>query len=115
MSRTVSRRQRDTELRLITAAIEGVLQADEHPAVELLALIAAGVRNPVVITDATLSDQPTIYGSPAFYALTGYTAAEVLGRNLRLLQGQHTSQAAVERIRDALARGEGLTLDILNY
>lgn len=31
---------------------------------------------------------PIVFASPQFYACTGYSAAEVLGRNCRFLQGE---------------------------
>jgi PAS domain S-box-containing protein len=115
VSRPVRRRKRETELESLTAALEGILQENERPAFERMALIAAGVRHPVVITDETLPDRPAIYVSPAFVDLTGYDQQDVIGRNLRFLQGSHTSPTAMQRIQRALGQGEGLTLDILNY
>ena len=38
---------------------------------------------------------PIVYASPGFYELTGYSKAEVLGRNCRFLQGPGTSRQAV--------------------
>lgn len=40
----------------------------------------------ILISDLTLPDQPIIYASSAFTALTGYLPQEVLGRNCRFLQ-----------------------------
>ena len=40
----------------------------------------------VVLVDAQHSERPVVYVNPGFEALTGYTAAELTGRNLRLLQ-----------------------------
>ncbi|KAL2264860.1 hypothetical protein VTJ83DRAFT_7370 [Remersonia thermophila] len=40
----------------------------------------------MIITDLTLPDQPIVYVSHGFTALTGYTACQVLGRNCRFLQ-----------------------------
>ena len=42
--------------------------------------------NVVVIADAADSDLPIIYANEAFENLTGYSQAEVLGKNCRLLQ-----------------------------
>jgi PAS domain S-box-containing protein len=46
--------------------------------------------------------------------LSGYPAAEVLGRNCRLLQGPETDLAAVGRIRRAIAAGEECREVLLN-
>src|SRR6202030_496177 len=60
----------------------------------------------VVLVDAQGSDHPVIYANPAFEALTGYSAAELIGRNLRLLQADDREQDGRHRLRDALSRGE---------
>ena len=67
------------------------------------------------LVDATEPDLPLAYVNPAFEELTGYPAAEVLGRNCRFLQGEHTDPRAVAEIRGALARGEGCRVTLLNH
>ncbi len=69
----------------------------------------------VVITDPALPDNPMIFVSAEFEAQTGYAPDEVLGQNCRLLQGEGTDPEAVEAIRAALAAGEEISVDILNY
>jgi PAS domain S-box-containing protein len=51
----------------------------------------------------------------AFLDLTGYTAEEVIGRNCRFLQGPDTCAAGVERIRQGLAEGRDVDVELLNY
>gem|GEM_PF-1303708 len=75
----------------------------------------AASRNGILITDARAADNPIIYCNPAFTMLTGYPAAEVLGRNCRLLQGPDTDPAAVAAMRDALLAGEPCQVTIRNY
>ena len=41
----------------------------------------------ICITDNLAPDNPIVYVNPAFERITGYSSAEVLGRNPRLLQG----------------------------
>jgi len=69
----------------------------------------------VVLVDALDPEQPLIYANPGFEALTGYTAAELLGRNLRLLQGEDRDQDGRQRLREALARGESCRVLLRNY
>jgi two-component system, cell cycle sensor histidine kinase and response regulator CckA len=69
----------------------------------------------ILITDLRLPDNPIIYCNPAFERITGYEAAEVLGRNCRFLQGHETDRAAVERIRAAIERGLPVNETLLNY
>lgn len=69
----------------------------------------------ILITDPTLPDNPIIYASPSFSQLTGYSAAETLGRNCRFLQGPDTDRAVVAQIRESLERGEPFHGVLLNY
>jgi two-component system cell cycle response regulator len=69
----------------------------------------------VVLIDAQGTDHPVVYANPAFEALTGYPAAELLGRNLRLLQADDREQDGRHRLRDALSRGETCRVLLRNY
>ena len=71
--------------------------------------------NGILITDAQADDNPVIYANPAFEELTGYGAAEALGRNCRFLQGPDTSPASLAVIREAVRRHEECHVTILNY
>src|SRR5258708_19051747 len=69
----------------------------------------------VVLIDARGSDHPVIYVNPAFESLTGYSAAELTGRNLRVLQADDREQDGRHRLRDALSRGETCRVLLRNY
>lgn len=69
----------------------------------------------VVITDASLQDNPIIYASPGFVSLTGYAVSDIVGRNCRFLQGPGSDQAVVAQIREAIAQRERCDRDLLNY
>src|ERR1700729_4581579 len=69
----------------------------------------------VVLIDAQGSDHPVLYVNPAFEALTGYSSAELLGRNLRLLQADDREQDGRHRLRDAMSRGETCRVLLRNY
>ena len=58
--------------------------------------------NGALICDAQADDQPIIYVNPAFERITGYSAAEALGRNCRFLQGDERDQPNIEAIRQGL-------------
>lgn len=68
-----------------------------------------------VITDPRHPDNPIVYVTPAFERRTGYSRAELLGRNCRLLQGVATDEAEVARIRQALWEMMPVTSVLLNY
>jgi diguanylate cyclase (GGDEF)-like protein/PAS domain S-box-containing protein len=69
----------------------------------------------VVLVDALNPVNPVIYANPAFEALTGYPSIELIGRNLRLLQGEDREQDARHRLREALHRGEACRVLLRNY
>ncbi|KAK4252468.1 hypothetical protein C7999DRAFT_27205 [Corynascus novoguineensis] len=52
----------------------------------------------LLISDLTRPDQPIVYVSQPFTALTGYTAREVLGRNCRFLQAPPPPPASSSRL-----------------
>ena len=79
---------------------------------ELLVRALAATSEISLITDAA---QNILHASRSFSAITGYSEAEVLGTNCRILQGPGTAPEAAGTIRDALARGEQFRGDILNY
>lgn len=69
----------------------------------------------IAVCDARAADHPAIYVNPAFAQLTGYPAAELLGANLRLLQGTDRDQDGLRRLREAIARGEPCRVLLRNY
>jgi PAS domain S-box-containing protein len=71
--------------------------------------------NGIVITDASLPDNPVVYVNPAFERLTGYSAEEAAGRNCRFLQGPDTDRETVQRIREAIAAEQETNAVLLNY
>ena len=89
------RRRAEADIRLRDRAIQAVTQG-------------------ILITDAAQDDQPIIYASPGFERLSGYTAAEVLGRNCRFMQGRDTDPAAVAKLREAVRAGRACSVELLN-
>src|SRR5579871_2933676 len=69
----------------------------------------------VLLVDARNPDHPIVYANPAFEALTGYSAQELLGRNPRMLQADDREQDGRHRLREALARGEACRVLLRNY
>ncbi|AWN39949.1 PAS domain-containing protein [Methylobacterium durans] len=72
-------------------------------------------RIPMIITDPRQHDNPIIFVNDAFTKLTGYTRAEILGRNCRFLQGPKTPREDVARVRDAIDRRVPIELDLINH
>ena len=69
----------------------------------------------IIIADARLPDMPIAYVNPAFEQLTGYTLAEVVGRNCRFLQRDDRDQPGLERVRACIANAEICTALVRNY
>lgn len=69
----------------------------------------------VVLVDAQNPERPVIYANPGFQALTGYSAAELIGRNLRFLQADDREQDARHRLREALGKAEPCRVLLRNY
>jgi PAS domain S-box-containing protein len=72
----------------------------------------------VVVTAAELDsrgDRPILYVNRAFEERTGYTRAEVIGRDARLLQGPASEPATVRRMSEALTRWKPVRVEIVNY
>ncbi|KAF8632033.1 hypothetical protein AX14_010867, partial [Amanita brunnescens Koide BX004] len=79
-----------------------------------------------VVVDVRRHDHPVVYCSPSFCRLTGYAAAEVLGRNCRFLQSpdgqvqrgeprRYTSAEAVAYLRKHLVADKECQTRIVNY
>ena len=60
-------------------------------------------------------DLPIVYANEGFERVTGYDAAEIVGRNCRFLQGPATDEAAVDELGDAVDAGEPASVELLNY
>lgn len=69
----------------------------------------------ITIADAGLPDNPLIYANAGFERLTGYSSAEVIGRNCRFLQGPGTDPEAVAVLRAAVQNRRAVTVTLMNY
>jgi len=79
------------------------------------ALSLALDRFSLVITDARAHDNPIIYSSAGFEALTGYSFSEAFGRNCRMLQGPDTDIETARSLGEAIRAGRACTVELLNY
>jgi len=68
----------------------------------------------MVLTNPALDDNPIVYVNDAFERMTGYSRAAVIGRNCRFLQTANTDPDDRRLLRGAVARGDEVTVDILN-
>ncbi len=81
------------------------------------ARIAERMNDVIIVTTAEPgpSGPSIVYVNPAFTRLTGYTAAEVIGRTPRILQGPGTSRATLDKIALGLREGRPVHEKVLNF
>ncbi|MGI4946463.1 MAG: PAS domain-containing protein [Janthinobacterium lividum] len=80
----------------------------------LLTAIAHSTE-PMALSDPHLPDHPIIAVNPAFEAMTGYPAAEIVGRNCRMLQGPGTDSETARKLGRIIAAGDGCVEWIVNH
>ncbi len=106
-----------------TATYSDITDARQHEArlAELaqrnasLAAAVAAASTSMVVTDPNLPGNPIILVNPAFTRITGYEAAEAIGRNCRFLQGKDTDPDTIERLRRAIVARRPINVTIRNY
>ncbi|GEM_PF-2178034 len=102
----------------IVKPVKGVVMVEEagkkaasHAA--RLAEILQRISSAVILTDA---EGKIEWINKGFTLLCGYTLQEVVGKKPgQILQGPKTNVATVARMRDAIRRGEGVTVEVVNY
>ena len=80
----------------------------------LLKVLAENSFDSILITDATKAGKIT-YANKAFKKLTGYEAAEVIGKSPRILQGVGTDKKVISRLAEALKSGRKFEGKAINY
>ena len=69
----------------------------------------------VIITDPHQPDNPIIFANPAAAAMTGYSVAELVGQNYRILFGPATDPATIELLRQGRQAARPVTATLLHY
>jgi PAS domain S-box-containing protein len=86
-----------------------------HPSEDPFAAAFKATRMPMIITDPRQHDNPIIFVNNAFIQLTGYSDAELIGSNCRILQGPETDPEAISKLGKAVSEEQSVAVDILNY
>jgi diguanylate cyclase (GGDEF)-like protein/PAS domain S-box-containing protein len=73
---------------------------------EVYQYASAAITEGIMIADARADGWPIRYVNQAFERITGFTAAEVLGREFLFLAGPDTDPGAAAQLRRALAEGK---------
>ena len=69
----------------------------------------------IVVCEARGGEQPVVYANEYFQQFTGYSAGELLGADLRCLQGDDRKQQGREKLRRALRAGQAARALLRNY
>lgn len=72
-------------------------------------------RTGFILTDPSVSDDPVVFINEAFTEITGYPSEEVIGQNLRFMQGEETDMELIEEINKKLRKGMSANAEILHY
>jgi PAS domain S-box-containing protein len=82
---------------------------------QLLAAALDGAAHGLALIDARAADLPIVYVNAEFCALSGYSAAEVVGRGSGFLCGPETDPATEQSFQAALHAGQDYAGELLNY
>jgi two-component system, cell cycle response regulator len=83
--------------------------------VEFLRGVLDAAPEGIVVCEAGDADQPLVYANAAFQRLTGYAADELMGQDLRRLQGLDREQEGRAQLREAITRGQSCRVLLRNY
>ena len=82
-------------------------------------MLGTVVDDAILITEAEPIEAPDgpriLYVNTAFTAMTGYTAAEAIGKTPRILQGPRTDRRELDRLHDALKAWKPVRVELVNY
>ena len=68
-----------------------------------------------VVSDPRQKDNPIVACNQAFIDLTGYSRAEIVGRNCRFLRGERTEPEQTAMLREAVAGTRPVMVELINY
>ncbi len=90
-------------------------QVERDEALRLRERAVEASVNAILITDFQQVDNPIIYANPAFERMTGYTKAEVIGRNCRFLRGEDHDQPDIKKLRTLIQEKTEGRVVLRNY
>ncbi|MGB2924655.1 MAG: diguanylate cyclase [Limnothrix sp.] len=103
-------------LQAIAHIITSTIERHQHSAqVNLLHRSIDAIAQGVVITDPRQAGNPMIYANEGFTKITGYSQAEILGKNCNFLQGRAKKQPNLPELRTAILRGQAHRTVLQNY
>ena len=95
--------------------IRAAAHAGDEPALDWATQAMDNTPVSMAISGPAYADNPIWYVNDAFEELTGYDERDVLGENLRLLQGETTDADAVADLREAVDIWAATVVELDNY
>ena len=83
------------------------------PGIQMWAMDAAPIG--IVLTDPSRPENPIVYANEGFEHLTGYSQAEVVGRNCQFLRGERTRAEPVAELCEAVETEESAAVELQTY
>lgn len=83
--------------------------------VEFLRGVLDAAPEGIVVCAAGQTDQLVVYANAAFERLTGYSSEELIGQDLRRLQGSDREQEGRAQLREAIKGGQSCRVLMRNY
>jgi PAS domain S-box-containing protein len=114
----VIRDKKGKGIRMIGAMQDITSQKTEELQLRLFKSVITNSSDVVLITEAEPINSPgpiITYVNDAFTKLTGYTSEEVIGKTPRILQGEKTNRAELDRLKIALSKWEPCEIEVVNY
>jgi PAS domain S-box-containing protein len=119
VSEYIPKRGTDKGINQLVVRVQSLTEEHTTPGQQIAESLKDGAMNRapagITIADMRLPDEPLIYVNEAFERLTGYSAAESLGRNCRFLQGKNSDPEKIARMRDAIENDTGTAVELRNY
>lgn len=112
------RRTRDLEVAKDDLELKIKERERNEKRLRLLESIATAANDAILVTEAHPLDKPgprIVYVNDAFTRMTGYEAADVIGKTPRILQGPKTDRNQLAKLRSAITRQTAITVELINY
>ena len=114
----VIRDKKGKGIRMIGAMQDITSQKKEELQLKLFKSVITNSTDVVLITEAENIDSAgpkILYVNEAFTKLTGYTGNEIIGKSPKILQGDRTDRAELDRLKVALQNQESCEIEVINY
>lgn len=105
-------------IKMIGAMQDITHQKEEEHRLKLLESVITNTSDYVMITEADpfdLQGPKIVYVNEAFTKMTGYTAAEVIGKTPKILQGLKSDKRQIKDLSESIKKWETKEITIINY